>query len=122
MSRPKLALKHKRNGTGPPESSDKDQRNGAQKGGNKIKGCVTWKNEDTVFDDSFGKRTVVVYLRQRPSCSRFGVQWEATPECIPAVAWNIPRGFSNDLLMALMSLHRGARLCMGLLERREGGK
>lgn len=47
-----------------------------------------------------------------------GVHGEATPECIAsAVVWNIPLGFSNDLLMALMSLHRRALLCW----KREGG-
>lgn len=56
-----------------------------------------------------------------PNFSRSGVQGKATPECLAhAVVWNIPLGFSNDLLMALMSLHRGALLRMGLLEKREG--
>lgn len=60
-----------------------------------------------------------------PSLSRSGVQGEATPESnAPAVVWNIPPGFSNDPLMALMSLHRGALLHMSLVERREeeGGR
>lgn len=57
------------------------------------------------------------------SFSRSGVQGEATPKCMAsAVVWNIPLGFSNDLLMALMSLHRGALLHMGLLEKRKGGR
>lgn len=57
-----------------------------------------------------------------PRFPRSGVQREATPECTaPAVVWNIPLGFSNDLLMALMSLRRGALLHMGLVERREEG-
>lgn len=76
-------------------------------------------------NDSFGSISVVVlqYLCQGLSFSRSGVQGEATPECIaPAVIWNIPLGFSNDLLMALMSPHRGALLHMDLVERREGDR
>uniref|UniRef100_UPI0037E7AACD protein FAM124A n=1 Tax=Semicossyphus pulcher TaxID=241346 RepID=UPI0037E7AACD len=52
-----------------------------------------------------------------------GVQGEVTPECIaPAVVWNIPLGFSNDLLMALMSLHRGASAPHGSDAEKRGEK
>lgn len=48
-----------------------------------------------------------------------GRGWGRTHLSASGLVWNIPLGLSNDLLMALMSLHRGACLHMGLQEKRK---